>query len=437
MDGADPRAGRGGGGLTLTARLPSWRTVAERLRTVPGFARVVLRGSSRSFFDARGSDLAASLAYSSLLSFVPLAVSATVLTSTLFGTQGTGFWRLLRFVLPGASIEFVQGVRALVDRAQTLSTFATIVLLLGSIRVFFAVEGAMNALWGVTRPRPILRRAGLAFGVVLAGPVALGVATSLVLESGAPFTQFRLSGLALSSVLVALFYRLVPSAHVRWGPAAAAGTVAGTGVSLLKWAFVKGVAAFADFHTLYGSISAAVIFVIAAGLVWGILLYGVSLAHALQFRDELLAHDEPPRASKKPGALEETTQLLLLLTGARASGSPPPELADLASRCSRQEGDVAARLKRLESAGLVRSEGNGWQLARSPETISLYAVARAIGETSPRAVPAGDDPVSAALRSLYLRADREERGVLQGTSLWDLYRPLFRSRDDEPITIVP
>ncbi|MCL4809232.1 MAG: hypothetical protein KJ062_15810, partial [Thermoanaerobaculia bacterium] len=36
------------------------------------------------------------------------------------------------------------------------------------------------------------------------------------------------------------------------------------------------------------------------------------------------------------------------------------------------------------------------------------------------------EPAAAILRALYKRADAEERGVLQGTSLEDVYRPHAR-----------
>jgi DNA-binding IscR family transcriptional regulator len=64
-----------------------------------------------------------------------------------------------------------------------------------------------------------------------------------------------------------------------------------------------------------------------------------------------------------------------------------------------------------------------WALSRSPDKISLYAVARAIGESAERPVPAGDDPVAATLRRVFSKANREERGVLQGTSLRDVMMP--------------
>lgn|GEM_PF-820674 len=382
----------------------------------------------RSFLDGRGTALAAGLAYSSLLSFIPLVVAVTVLTSTFFGEAGgRGFYRLLRFFVPGTSREVLRGVEALVDEAQAASWIATALLALTSLRVYFDVEGAANHLWGTLRPRPVRQRLSLAVLVVVFGPVALGVVTSLLLESGLPLTQLHVRGLFASMAALTLIYKVVPSAQVRWGAAAAAGFVAGAGLTALRQAFTLGFVTLTGVERLYGTISAIAVFVIVTGFAWTILLFGFSFAHAVQFRDELLAHDAPPPAAKKPGALEEATQLLLRLTEAWHAGVSL-DVSTLADACGRAVDDLRSRMKRLGTAGLVEVAGDSVRLARPPDTITLYAIARAVGEAAPRAVPQGSEPVAAILRALYMRADGEERGVLQGTSLEDVYRPHARRR---------
>ncbi len=370
-------------------------------------------------------DVAAGLAYSSLLSFIPLVASVTVLMTTFLGEQGTGFYRLLRFFVPGTSREVLHGVEALVDAAQAASWIATALLAVTSVRVYFDLEGAANHLWGTLRPRRVRERLGYAVLVVLLGPVALGVATSLLLESGLPVTQLHFRGLFASIAALSLVYKVVPSAQVRWGAALSAGVVAGVGLTVLRQVFTAGFVALAGVERLYGTISAIAVFVIATGFAWTILLFGFSFAHAVQFRDELLAHDAPPPESRKPGALEEATQLLLRLTEAWHAGVSL-DLSTLSEACGRGADDLRSRMKRLDVAGLVAVTGDAVRLARPPDTITLYAVARAVGEAVPRAVPAGSEPAAAILRALYKRADAEERGVLQGTSLEDVYRPHAR-----------
>lgn len=314
--------------------------------------------------------------------------------------------------------------------ARAASGIATALLALTSLKVYFDVEGAANHLWGTLRPRRARERLAFAALTVVLGPVALGVATSLLLERGFPVTRLHAGGVVASIVGLTLIYKVVPSAQVRLGPAAAAGIIVGAGLTALRQVFTAGFIALAGVERLYGTISAVAIFVMATGFAWTILLFGFSFAHAVQFRDELLAHDAPPPAAKKPGPLEETTQLLLRLTEAWHAGVSL-DASTLAETCSRgRPDDLRSRMKRLDTAGLVVVEGDAIRLARPPDTITLYAVARAVGEAAPRAVPKGADPASAILRALYMRADAEERGVLQGTSLEDVYRPHARRRSE-------
>lgn len=383
--------------------------------------RVVVVRAVRGFLDARGFDLASGLAYSSLLSFVPLVASVTVLAATFFGDTGVGLYRIIRATVPGATGELLSELQTFARRAQALSGFSSLFFLLSSLRMFFLVEGAANALWGTTRSRPALRKVGLALVVVLLGPIAIGVLNSLLLESGASFTEFRTSGFLLSALVLALLYRSVPSSHVRWGPALGAGLFAGLSLTALRVLFTRGIFALRGVGAVYGPASVAVAFVLAIGLVWAVLLLGVSLAHALQFRGELLQHDEPEKESKQRRPLDEAVHVLLFLAGRFRSGDGRATLAELTAFLGLTEPETRSRLKRLAASELVLALPDGvYRLARLPETISLYAVARAVGDAAPRPLPGGDDATAESLRRLYRRAAREERHVLQGISLRDL-----------------
>jgi membrane protein len=379
----------------------------------------------RSFSDARGFDLAAGLAYSSLLSFVPLMASVTVLASTLFGDSGSGFYRMIRAALPGASRELILELRVMTERAQSISVWASFFFLLSSLQMFWAVEGSVNAVWGTTQFRSFLHRIGLGLAVIILGPVCAGIIISLVIESGAPLTEFRASGLVISSAVFVLLYRAVPRSHVRWGPAVVGGVFAGTGMVLLRFGFGHGVVALHNVNRIYGSISFAVIFVLAVGFLWMMILFGVALAHAFQFRKELLALYEPEQEAKGKDIHDDAVAILLRLTAAwLLKKESSVQLADLTSACGLPEVETKARLKRLLAGGLVtRPSDTEWRLSRPPEEISLFAAERAFGGAVPRPVPPGEDQTSDSLRRLYRQASREERAVLQGISLRDLYRP--------------
>jgi membrane protein len=407
-----------GGMHPTTARLRLARTPSQN---VAELLRVVARGTARRFLDARGFDLAASLAYSALLTLVPLIASVTVLTSTFFGLSGVGIYRILRLALPGAGREVVADLQTLVKYAS-LSGTATIFFLVTSLRTYFLVESAAKALWGTTvTPRPLLRRLGRALSVMILGPVAIGVLTSLLLESGASFSGFRPLGAVLTLALLVYLYRTLPGASVRWWPALAAASLAAASITVLRIALTRGVMRLAGVGTAYGPLTAAIVFVVAVGFVFVLLLLGISLAHAIQFRAEFLDHDELEERTEEGGRLYESVRLLLVLTVAWKNDRATRTLTALAHELGRPEADLVPIVRALRQEGLVSAgEGGVFSLTRAPDTISLYAVARAIGESAARAVPRGNDAVATSLHRIFGKAAREERSVLQGTSLIDL-----------------
>ncbi len=403
-----------------TAQLRLARTPLQNLAEL---LRVVARGTARRFLDARGFDLAASLAYSALLTLVPLIASVTILTSTLFGLSGTGIYRILRLALPGAGREVVADLQTLV-RYASLSGSATIFFLVTSLRTYFLVEGAAKALWGTTvTPRPPLRRLGRALSVMILGPIAIGVLTSLLLESGASFSGIRPLGSFLTWVLLVFLYRTLPGALVQWGPALAAATLSATAITGLRMALTPRVTQLAGLGAAYGPLTAAIIFVVAVGFLFVLFLLGISLAHAIQFRAEFLDHDALEERTEEGGKLYESVRLLLVLTVAWRNDRATRTLTALAHHLGRSEAELVPIVRALRQEGLVAAgEGGAFSLTRAPETISLYAVARAVGESAARAVPKGNDAVATSLHQIFGKAAREERAVLQGTSLHDLVK---------------
>jgi membrane protein len=403
---------------TAPARLAGWQ-----LQEVPPLTRAILVGTARRFLDARGFDLAASLAYSALLTLVPLVACVTLLTSSFFGQSGTGLYRLLRF-FPGAGRDFVTSLQAFGTKATSVSGTATLFFLLTSLRTFFLVESAVRALWGSTgTPRRPLRRLGMALSVMILGPIALGVLTSVLLESGAPLGDFRPFGSLLSFGVLVYLYRKLPGSYVRWTPAAVAAFLVSAALTLLRIGFARGVAHLTDLNQTYGPLSAIIIFVVAIGMMATLFLGGVSLAHAIQYRDEFLDHDTPPERTEDGGRLYVAVRLLLALAEAWQNDRATRTRVALASEIRRPEEELAPLLAALLGEGLLTSDpGGNIALARAPETISLYAVARAIGESALQAVPAGHDAAARTLHRVFSKANREERAVLQGTSLRDLLR---------------
>lgn len=398
------------------------------IRETAGRARVVLRGTFHRFLDARGLDLAGSLAYSSLLTIVPLMAAVTFLTSTVFGASGTGLYRVIRWVVPGAGRDVLNAIQTFAHQATTFAGTASIFFLAASVRTFFQIEGAAKSLWGTTvHERPFLVRLAIALALMVVGPVAIGILTSFLLESGAPFDEFRWLGFVVVMIVLIVLYRVLPGARVRWGPAAAAALLSAAGLTILRIVFARSARILTSFRStmsyIYGPISTAVIFILAVGIAFAILLLGVAFAHAIQFREELSGQDAPARTGHGL-RLYEAVSILMPLAAAWEADRASRLLSAIAEAVQRPADEVETVLARLVVDGLARRDPSGaYVLARPPDEISVWAVARAIGESAPRTVPGEDDPVATTLREVFIRATREERGVLQGTSLRDLLRP--------------
>lgn len=253
------------------------------------------------------------------------------------------------------------------------------------------------------------------------GPIAIGILTSLLLESGASFSGFRPLGSFLTLALLVFLYRTLPGAAVRWGPAVVAAFFGAATITVLRIVITRGVTRLAGAGAVYGPLTAAIVFVVAVGFAFVLFLLGISLAHAIQFRDEFLDHDALEERTEEGGRLYESVRLLLVLTVAWRNDRATRTLTALAHELGHPESDLVPLVRSLRQAGLVTAgEGGVFSLTRSPETISLYAVARAIGESAPRPVPKGNDAVATSLHRIFGKAAREERAVLQGTSLRDL-----------------
>ena len=69
--------------------------------------------------------------------------------------------------------------------------------------------------------------------------------------------------------------------------------------------------------------------------------------------------------------------------------------------------------------------------------IRSYPGWRAIGESALQAVPAGDDAAARTLHRVFSKANREERAVLQGTSLRDLVHTSHEDENQPPDRLVP
>jgi membrane protein len=235
---------------------------------------------------------AAALSYLTLLALGPLATLALMLLETI-GLQGLGL-RVREFLLAelGFSRETALQFEELISRAnaQAVEGFSGLLLLGSSLALLLNIEGAINEAWGIAKPRPLMRRLVRAIGLLMLGPVVLGIALAVsayLRRVPLPVELVRLRGpgpevLLIFSILFVL-YLLAPNTKV--GPLIAALCAL---ASALVWEAAKRGYAFVAIHAfqqnalVYGSLAAIPVLMLWIQLSWLIVLGGSHLNWALQ-----------------------------------------------------------------------------------------------------------------------------------------------------------
>lgn len=242
------------------------------------------------FGDEHFGQLAASLAFTTLLSIVPLVTLALIVASAspLFGALVSnldGF--LVDNLLPGKTGGVVaRYTLQFSEKASRLTVAGVVVLVLTSFLLLSSIERAFNHLWKVRKPRPIFQRIRFYAVLLVVGPLAAGaVMTALsyavtssigLLGEGASVRYFVLKVLAaaLLCTFFAFLYYALPNARVRPLHAFIGGGIATAGIMASQRLFEYYLSNFGTYTKIYGAFAALPIFLVWLYLCWVIVLVG-------------------------------------------------------------------------------------------------------------------------------------------------------------------
>jgi membrane protein len=288
-----------------------WRLEVGSLRLPMRFlvftlriAMVVLRALSGEKIHLR----AAGLTFYSLLSVVPVL-------AMLFGlAKGFGLDRVLEDELlrRGQGQEAV--VTKLITFAQNLlettqggliAGVGVIVLFWSVINIFGNIEKGLNEMWGITRSRPLLRKAtdylslslfcailaAISSGltVLITSEVTFFVSRVQLLEAVSPliFAGLKVLPIMVTCLLFTLIYTAIPNTRVWISAAALGGILAGTTFQVFQRIYIGSQVGVAKYNAIYGSFAALPLFLVWLQLSWLIVLVGAQIAVAYQHMDRL------------------------------------------------------------------------------------------------------------------------------------------------------
>jgi membrane protein len=371
---------------------PPWGAVLRVVRYPAALIRDWLRGEI--------SVRAMSLAYTTLLSIVPLLVFSFSILKSL-GARGDLRFILSQFFAPlgGAADQLTESVLQFVRnmRGDLLGSIGLMFLVYTVITTIQKVETSFNFLWRVDRPRSFLRRFTEYLAVMTLGPILLAVALGLLASAErSPFAAW-VDGIAplawtlgalgkilpyvIVTVIFSFMYVFIPNTKVQIRAALIGGITAGVVWALVGKVFTAFIVYSSKLVAIYTGFAIVLTTLIWVYLSWLILLIGAQLAFYLQF-PQYLRHGQ--EAFELTGRDREQVALsVMYLVGCDYSaGTTSWSAHSLAAELDIPSIALAPVLRCLEQNGLLlATEGEQFVPGRDIAAIQLaeiFEVVRAL-----------------------------------------------------------
>ncbi|MBV8545598.1 MAG: YihY family inner membrane protein [Acidobacteria bacterium] len=344
-----------------------------RVTTVEFF--LFLREVAREFYDIEGTSRAASLAYTTLLSLIPLLVAFTQALQryfrNLFPNSQAQIDNILNNVIPYQSPVISYHIAKFAENAQAASTFGVIIFIVITFRLFLAVEATINQIWKVRsvrgyRPKIIAFTMLFFWGPVL---MAISFTTTSTLEKNRYLRVlfqrdiiFTIAPILVLFIAFTMLFWLVPATRVRFSSAAVGAIVTTALFTLVRWGF----GIYADhlfhgrFNLIYGALGLAIIFLIAIQILWVVILLGVEISFVYQNLYGLLRASEQQVQDEPRFDLYFALRALVEIARRFDRREEAPSSYRLAEQFGTTDSQMLRVLRRLEDGQLVKEIGGDW-----------------------------------------------------------------------------
>lgn len=404
------------------------------------------REVAREFYDIEGTARAAALAYTTLLSLIPLLVAFTQVLqhyfSSIFPNLQSQIDTILNNVIPYQSPVISYHLAKFAESAQAASTFGIIIFIVIAFRLFLAVEATVNQIWKVRSVRGY-RQKIMAFTMLFFwGPVLMGVSftSTNVLEKNrylrVLFKQdiiFRVVPVAVMFVAFAMLFWLVPSTVVKLKAAMIGSAITTALFTAVRYGF--GLYArhlfTGRFNLIYGTVGLALIFLIAIEVMWVVILLGVEISYVYQNLYGLLRATEQRIEDEPRFDLYFALRALVEIAYRFEKREEAPSSYRLAEQFCTTDSQMRRILDRLEEMKLLKEIPGEWPAfvpACDPDRISVEEIILGF-EGWHRSVPGLEEGEEhRAVGALFERVAVCTRDALGPMSIGQVVRRLYGER---------
>ncbi|QWD65005.1 YhjD/YihY/BrkB family envelope integrity protein [Polynucleobacter sp. MWH-UH2A] len=242
--------------------------------------------------DQKLNQIAASLAYTTILSLVPMITIATILIGYLPRViqvkNAFKTWLLDTYMPGGINQQVFIYLDQFSAQARGLTLLGIAGLFVTAIMTLSVIEKAFNQIFKVHRSRPLLKKVVIYSAATFLGPILLGAGIYL---SGALFSATEgwtealsvgfsliatIAPIILAILVFAVVYKILPYSQILWKDAITGAFFAAISFELMKFAFAVFLTHTAFYKTVYGAFA---IFPLA--LLWIYLTWWITLAGAV------------------------------------------------------------------------------------------------------------------------------------------------------------
>lgn len=254
----------------------------------------VLISLARQCIDDHCPQIAASLAYATLLAIIPLSVLIYKIYSTtlidpvwLLKAQETVFDSLSPSTVEHVREYLVQSAM----QADSLNVIGLVMLLVSVIIMMRTIDSALNRIWKIHKPKHTARRFIIYLALLVMTPLAISLSliasayvASLPLMAsfiGESFVGGLISWLpffVLWATFIAM-YKWIPDCEVKWLHAISGATFAVCLFEISKSLFTLYVSYFPTYKIIYGALAVIPLLLIWIYLTWLIVLIGAEITH--------------------------------------------------------------------------------------------------------------------------------------------------------------
>ena len=251
----------------------------------------------RHFYLSNGMQVASSLAFTSLLSFVPLL-------TVMFGLFGEisvlqNFSTLIQnFIFANFVPEFGQTIEQYIyifsTKASQLTISGSVFLVLIAMMLLATIDNSFNRIWKIKNKRNPIKRILIYFSLLIMGPLLIGIGLALtsyllsipvIADVDTTFNvKTHLLGwlpFLMTSIAFILLYILVPNCYVYKKYAVSAGVICAILFELAKYGFGIYVKEMSGYENIYGALAILPLFLVWIYISWVIILFGAHITFCL------------------------------------------------------------------------------------------------------------------------------------------------------------